>query len=185
MPEKPQMPTFESDRLLLRGWREDDVPHWVAMGADSRVMRFFPGTYEAERATTMARAFRDRLEADGYGWWVLEAKDVSPFVGVIALQPVPFEAAFTPALEVGWRLKPEYWGRGYATEGAALALRFGFDVLDLDEIVAMTAAVNLPSQRVMQRLGMTRDARDDFDHPRLDDAHPLRRHVLYRLRRSS
>jgi len=91
----------------------------------------------------------------------------------------------TPAIEVGWRLKPEYWGRGYATGGAALAARFAFDVLHLDEIVAMTAAVNLPSQRVMQRLGMTHDDRDDFDHPRLEDAHRLRRHVLWRLSCSS
>lgn len=174
-------PTLESERLLLRPWRDQDVPHWVSMGADPRVMRFFPATYEAEYAEKMAARLRERLEADGYGWWVLEAKDVSPFAGVICLEPVPFEAAFTPAFEIGWRLKAEHWGRGYATEGAALAARFGFDVLHLDEIVAMTAVQNLPSQRVMQRLGMTHDPRDDFDHPRLDEVHPLRRHVLRRL----
>jgi RimJ/RimL family protein N-acetyltransferase len=178
-------PTLESDRLLLRPWRDEDVRDWVAMNADPRVMQFFPSTYEVDYATKMAQTLRERLEADGYGWWVLEAKNVSPFVGVIVLQSVPFEAAFTPAFEVGWRLKAEHWGRGYATEGATLAVRFAFDVLNVDEVVAMTAVQNLPSQRVMERLGMTHDARDDFDHPRLEEADRLRRHVLWRLSRST
>jgi RimJ/RimL family protein N-acetyltransferase len=178
-----RLPTLESDRLLLRPWRDEDVRHWVAMSVDPRVMEFFPSTYDVDFATKMAQTLRERLEADGYGWWVLEAKNVSPFVGVIALQSVPFEAAFTPAFEVGWRLKAEYWGRGYATEGATLAARFAFDVLHLDEIVAMTALQNLRSKRVMERLGMTHDPRDDFDHPRLEDGHRLRRHVLWRLSR--
>jgi len=172
---------LESERLLLRSWRDEDVRQWVAMSADPRVMRFFPSTYEADRATVMAQTFRERLEADGYGWWVLEAKNVSPFVGVIALQKVPFEAHFTPAFEIGWRLKPEFWGRGYASEGSKLATLFAFDVLNLDEIVAMSAVQNIPSQRVMERLGMTHDPRDDFDNPRLEDGHPLRRHALWRL----
>src|ERR1700738_113397 len=94
--------TLESDRLLLRRWRDADVGHWVTMGADPRVMQFFPSTYDADYAEEMARKIRERLDADGYGWWVLEAKGVSPFVGVITLQQVPFEAAFTPAFEIGW-----------------------------------------------------------------------------------
>jgi len=181
--EQPVSPR-ESERLLLRSWRDEDVHDWVTMGADPRVMRFFPAVYDAEYASAMAQRLRDRLEADGYGWWVLEAKKVTSFAGVIALQKVPFEAHFTPAFEVGWRLKPEYWGRGYATEGASLATRFAFEVLNLEEVVAMTAVQNIPSQRVMERLGMTHDPRDDFDNPRLEEAHHLRRHVLWRLSRS-
>ena len=172
---------LETDRLRLRGWRDEDVPQWVAMGADARVMRFFPSTYETDHAVQMAATLRDRLERDGYGWWVLEAKGVASFAGVICLQAVPFEAPFTPAFEIGWRLQPEHWGHRYATEGAALAARFAFEVLKLAEIVAMTAAQNVPSRRVMERLGMTHDPRGDFDHPRLAEGHPLRRHVLYRL----
>ena len=182
MPERPNRPpTLESERLLLRPWRDEDLPHWVAMGADSRVMRFFPSTYEAEYAEKMAARLRERLHCDGYGCWVVEVKDVSPFAGVIALQNVPFEASFTPAIEIGWRLQYEHWGRGYATEGAARAIRFAFEVLHLQEVVAMTTVDNLPSQRVMQRLRMSRNAQDDFEHPRLPEGHPLRPHVLWRL----
>ena len=114
----------------------------------------------------------------------MEAKDVAPFVGVIALQHVPFEARFTPALEIGWRLAPAFWGRGYATEGAAAALAFAFETLGRDEVVSMTSVVNLRSQRVMQRLGMRRDPAGGFDSPFVPEGSPLRRQVLYRLARS-
>jgi RimJ/RimL family protein N-acetyltransferase len=155
------------------------------MSADGEVMEFFPSTYDRVQAESMAARIRERLEADGYGWWPLEIKDVAPFAGVICLQDVPFEAPFTPALEVGWRLARPHWGRGYATEGARAALAFAFDRLHRNEVVAMTAAINLRSQRVMQRLGMTHDVRDDFDHPRLATGDRLSRHVLYRLSSSS
>lgn len=155
------------------------------MSADSDVMAFFPSTYDRAQAESMAARMRERLEANGYGWWALDIKDVAPFAGVICLQDVPFEAHFTPALEVGWRLARPYWGRGYATEGARAALAFAFDALERDEVVAMTAAINLRSQRVMQQLEMTRDARDDFAHPRLEPGDRLSRHVLYRLSSSS
>jgi ribosomal-protein-alanine N-acetyltransferase len=171
---------LESERLLLRHWRDADVGPWVAMCADPRVMEFLPPYREGQAEAVAARA-RERLAENGYGWWALEVKGVAPFAGVISLQMVPFEAAFTPALEVGWRLAYEHWGQGYATEGAALALRFAFDVLERDDVVAITTARNVRSQRVMQRLGMTRDPKDDFDHPRLPEGHPLRPHVLYRI----
>jgi len=103
---------------------------------------------------------------------------------VIALQDVPFEAHFTPALEVGWRLRHDHWGHGYATEAARAALAFVFSELQRDEVVAMTAAINERSQRVMQRLGMTRDPNGDFEHPAVAEGHPLRPHVLYRIRKN-
>lgn len=156
---------------------------WVEMSADPRVMEFFPSTQERAEAESMATAVRERLERDGYGWWVLEVKGGAPFGGVIALQGVPFEASFTPALEVGWRLAHEHWGLGYATEGARAALDFAFAELQRDEIVAMTAAVNVRSRKVMERLGMTHDEADDFNHPRVTADHRLSRHVLYRARR--
>ena len=106
---------------------------------------------------------------------------MAAFVGVIALAVPNFEAHFTPCVEVGWRLARDYWGRGYATEGARECLRFGFRELGLDEIVSLTAVPNARSQAVMRRLGMTRDPADDFDHPKLPEGHPLQRHVLYRL----
>jgi ribosomal-protein-alanine N-acetyltransferase len=147
-------------------------------------MEFFPSTYTRERAERSASILRERLERDGYGWWILEIKAGASFAGVIALQDVPFEAHFTPALEIGWRLRQDHWGHGYATEAARAAVGFVFSELQRDEVVAMTAAINERSQRVMQRLGMTRDTNDDFDHPAVADGSPLRPHVLYRLRRN-
>lgn len=174
-------PTIETPRLVLREWRDSDVEAWVRMNADPRVTEFLGRTYSRERSEATARDIRAALDRYGYGWWAVEIRGGASFAGVIALQPVPFEAAFTPANEIGWRFSAEHWGCGYATEGARAALEFGFDELGWNEIVAFTAASNVRSQRVMERLGMTRDPVDDFDHPRIEAAHPLRRHVLYRI----
>ncbi len=173
---------METARLLLRPWREADIESWLAMGADPRVMEFFPSLATREQAERSAARMRAALERDGYGWWVAENKENRGFAGVIVLMDVPFEAHFTPAMEIGWRLRPEYWGRGLATEGARAALTFAFEMLGRAEVVAMTARLNLPSQRMMQRLGMTYDPADDFDHPLVEPGHPIQPHVLYRAR---
>ena len=179
----PAAPTIFTPRLQLRTWRDSDVEPWVAMGADERVMEFFPGTYDRPKALSIAALIRAGLDTNGYGWWVLEPKDGPPFGGVIALQAVPFEAPFTPAIEIGWRLPYELWGKGFATEGAQAALDFAFEKLGVHEVVAMTSALNLRSQRVMERLGMVRDPADDFDHPKVAAGNRLQRHVLYRIKR--
>jgi RimJ/RimL family protein N-acetyltransferase len=176
-------PTLETDRLIVRPWREADVEHWVAMNADVRVMEFFPSVPDRAQSEESAARLRARLDADGFGWWIIAAKSDGAFAGAIALQNVPFTAHFTPAIEIGWRLPYERWGNGYATEAARAVLDLAFGELGLAEVVAMTAALNLRSQRVMQRLGMTRDLRDDFEHERIEPGHRLRPHVLYRLRR--
>jgi RimJ/RimL family protein N-acetyltransferase len=176
---------IETLRLILRGWRGDDVEAWIQTNSDPRITEFFAKSYTREQSAASAAAHREQLATNGYGWWVIEAKNVLPFAGVAVLQPVPFEAHFTPAWEVGWRLAHSAWGHGYATEAAAALLRLGFEKFGCDEIVAFTTQANLRSQRVMQRLGMTRNSADDFDHPRIEPGHPLRRHVLYRIMRSS
>jgi RimJ/RimL family protein N-acetyltransferase len=173
--------TIETARLLLRGWRGDDVEPWIAMNADPRVSEFLGRPHGRELDVSLAESMRDRLAAHGYGWWVVEVRGGPSFAGVVALQEVPFEAPFTPAIEIGWRLAPEYWGCGYATEAARGVIRFAFESLGVDQVVAFTAACNLRSARVMQRLGMTNDPRDDFDHPRVEAGSRLHRHVLYRL----
>lgn len=175
-------PTLETERLILRPWRDEDIPHWVAMHADPRVMEFFPSTYTEEEAKQVAARLRSQHERENYGWWIAEVKDGNRFVGTIALQKVPFEAHFTPAYEIGWRLPFEAWGNGYATEGARAVLDFAFSRLQCNELVAMTAEINVRSRRVMERLGMRHDTVDDFDHPRLEQGDRLRRHVLYRIR---
>ena len=169
--------------MRLRDWRDADVEAWVAMNADPRVTEFFAKKYPREVSEASAAAIREQLRHDGYGWWAVEVRGGDPFVGVIALQAVPFEAPFTPANEIGWRFAAEHWGRGYATEGARAALDYAFETLNWPEVIAFTAAANLRSRRVMERLGMNHDAADDFDHPKIEPEHPLRRHVLYRIRR--
>jgi RimJ/RimL family protein N-acetyltransferase len=173
--------TIETARLLLRPWRDSDVEPWGQMNADPRVAEFFPRIYTREVSESTAQRLRADLDNRGYGWWVVEVRGGSAFAGVVALQEVPFLAHFTPAREIGWRFTPECWGRGYATEAALAALGFAFNRLGWNEVVAMTAVPNLRSQRVMARLGMTRDSGGDFDHPRIEEGHPLRRHVLYRI----
>ena len=147
-------------------------------------MEHFPSTLTRAESD----AFADRIEAgfvsNGYGLWAVELPRQAEFIGYVGLAPVTFDAHFTPAVEVGWRMAHEYWGRGFATEAARATIADGFDRVGLGEVVSFTVPANVRSWRVMERLGMTRDPADDFDHPRLPVGHHLRRHVLYRLRRN-
>jgi len=177
-------PELTTEQLLLRRWRPEDRPAFAAMNADPRVMRHFPSLLSREESDATADRVEAFFQKHGYGLWAVEVPGSAPFAGFIGLSSPRFEAHFTPCVEIGWRLAAEHWGRGYATEGARAALRFAFETLALDEVVALTAAGNLPSRRVMEKLGMTRDPADDFDHPSIDAGHPLRRHVLYRIARS-
>lgn len=155
-------PTLSSTRLRLRRWREEDRVAFAAMNADARVMEFF--------ASTLSRDER-----------AIEVPGVAPFIGFAGLSVARFAAAFTPCVEIGWRLAFTHWRQGYATEAARLALAHGFGPLALPEILSFTSATNLRSRAVMERLGMGRDPAGDFDHPSLPEGHALRPHVLYRL----
>ena len=172
---------IETERLLLRGWRDEDREPFVRMNADPRVMEFFPSTLTPEETDAGMERLRAHWERHGFGWWAAELKETGAFLGFIGLAVPGFEAHFTPCVEIGWRLAAEYWGRGLATEGARASLRYGFDVLGLREIVSFTTVGNVRSRRVMEKLGMTHDPADDFDHPRIAEGHPQRRHVLYRI----
>jgi len=171
-------------RLKLRAWRDEDLAPFAAMNADPRVREFFPSTLTGDESAASAASIVAHWNEHGFGLWAVEVPGAAPFVGFVGLSIPPFHAHFTPCVEVGWRLAVPYWNRGYATEGGRAALTFGFDVLKLQEIVSMTTEGNVRSRRVMERLGMHRDPADDFDHPNIAAGHPLRRHVLYRLRRS-
>jgi RimJ/RimL family protein N-acetyltransferase len=177
------VPVLKTARLRLRDWRDADVEAWIAMNADPRVREFFPNVSTREESLDAADRLRAALRRDGYGWWVLAGRDDDAFAGVIALQPVPFEAAFTPVHEIGWRLPFEAWGRGYASEGAAAVMKFAFERLHLPEVVALTASINQRSRAVMERLEMSYDPDDDFEHPRLEPGDRLRLHVVYRATR--
>jgi RimJ/RimL family protein N-acetyltransferase len=177
------MTELTTDRLLLRPWTDADREPFAAMNSDPAVMEYFPALMTREESD----AFVDRIGAQlaewGFGLWALEVRDTGRFIGFTGLSRPSFEAHFTPAVEIGWRLSKDAWGNGYATEAARAALAYGFGPAGLDEIVSFTATTNLPSQRVMQRIGMTHDESDDFDHPRVPAGHRLQRHVLYRITR--
>ncbi len=179
------MTELRTPRLLLRPWRDSDRPPFAALNADPEVRRWFPSLQTRAESDATAAALQAHLDAHGFGLWAVEAPGVAPFLGFVGLQHVRFAAPFAPAVEAGWRLARAWWGRGYATEAARAALAHAFGPLALPEVVAFTVPGNAASRRVMERLGMTRDPADDFDHPRIPEGHPMRRHVLYRKKASS
>ncbi len=175
---------IKTQRLILRPWKEEDLEPLARLNTDPRVMEFlFAPLTHAESAARL-ELYTRHIREHGWGLWAVSALNVSDFIGWIGLWPIGFEAHFTPAIEVGWRLLPEFWGQGYATEGARASLAFGFETLNLPEIVSVTVPANLRSIRVMEKIGMHNDPKDDFDHPKLPEGHPLRKHVLYRLKRN-
>lgn len=172
-----------TSRLLLRAWRDDDLPPFAEMNADDRVMEFMPKVLTQAESDAQAGRIIDDISSHGFGLWALERRDTGEFIGYVGLKHVPFEAHFTPAVEIAWRLASAHWGLGFATEGAAAVLDCAFGTMNLDEVVSFTATVNLRSSRVMERLGMIHDAPGGFDHPLLPLDHPLCRHVLFRMPR--
>lgn len=183
--ESPQHAPAElrTERLLLRDWRDEDLEPFAALNADPDVMRFFRSTMTREESDTFAERIRTRLHEKGWGLWAVEVIAGPPFIGFVGLARHVFEAHFTPAVEVGWRLARDAWGHGYAPEAARAVIDFAFDSIGLDELVSMTPVTNLKSRRVMDKLGMTYDPADDFEYQNLEVGHALRPHVLYRLRR--
>lgn len=173
---------IRTERLLLRAWREEDLPAFAALNADPEVMEFLPKLLTRAESDAMAARIRDHFARRGFGFWGVEVPGVADFVGFVGLAVPSFEAHFTPCVEIGWRLARAHWGQGYATEAARGALGFGFRELGLAEVVAFTVPANRRSRAVMERLGMARSSEDDFEHPALPDGHPLRPHVLYRAR---
>jgi ribosomal-protein-alanine N-acetyltransferase len=178
-------PTINTARLHLRPWRDTDLPAFAAMNADPKVMEFFPKLLDRAESDALARRIRENFDCRGFGLWAVEVRDVADFIGFVGLSVPGFASHFTPCVEVGWRIGHDHWGHGYASEAARAALAFGFERIPLEQIVSFTTAANWRSRRVMERIGMTRDPADDFDHPSLPEGHPLRPHVLYRLHQSA
>ena len=173
-----------TQRLLLRPWQDADRQPFADLSADPEVMRFLlPIDGRAATDVWIDRQMA-HLAEHGFCFWAVAERDSGAFVGAIGLLHVSYQAHFTPAVEVGWRVARRFWGRGYAPEGATASLRFAFEVRGLEEIVANTAPANANSRRVMQKLNMIRDPADDYDHPRMPSGHPLQRQVLYRMRKS-
>ena len=168
----------------MREWRETDREPYAALNADPEVMRHFPSTLTAQQSGEMIDRMTAAWVDRGFGLWAVERVDTSEFIGFVGLAPPGWQAAFTPCVEVGWRLARQHWGHGFAPEAAFAALEWGFANVELpgDEIVSFATVANANSHRVMQKIGMVRDVDNDFDHPLLPDW-AGRRHVLYRIDR--
>lgn len=176
-------PGLRGPRVLLRSWRTTDLDGLSDLLADPRTVEFLLGPPDRDTVQHLMAQWQAQIDGHGFGFWAMELPGTQRFIGFAGLTPVTFDAHFTPAIELGWMIDSRHWGMGYATEAAGLAVRHGFGHLGLTELVAMAAPGNLRSRRVMEKLGMTRRDEDDFDIPLLAEGHPLRRQVLYRLRR--
>ena len=177
----PPGPALETERLLLRRWQRSDREPFAALNGDEEVMEHFPSVLSRAESDRMIANLEARFERHGYGLWAVKVRATGEMIGFVGLNVPAFEAHFMPAVEVGWRLSKSAWGHGYATEAARASLSYGFSEAGLEEIVAMTTTNNSRSAAVMERLGMSRDPADDFEHPGIERGHPLRRHILYRL----
>jgi len=177
-------PRVTTDRLLMREWRETDRAPYAEINADPDVMEHFPSTLTAQQSSEMIDRMTAHWEQHDFGLWAVERTDTGDLIGFVGLLMPSWQAAFTPCVEIGWRLGKPHWGHGFAPEAATATLQWAFDNVELpdDEIVSFTTEANLKSRRVMEKIGMVRDPGADFDHPMLPDwAH--RRHVLYRIDR--
>jgi RimJ/RimL family protein N-acetyltransferase len=175
---------LNTDRLILRPWQAQNREPFAVINRDPAVMQFMPGPLSAEESN----AFVDRIETHfnqhGFGLWAAQLRNPDIFIGYIGLAVPRFRAPFMPAVEIGWRLASEFWRRGLATEGARAVVDHAFSILEIPALVSFTVPGNLPSRRVMEKIGMTHDPNEDFDHQLLPAGHPLCRHTLYRLNRT-
>ena len=171
---------FQTERLLLRRWREGDRVPFARINADPRVMEFLGAPLSRAQSDVMIERAEEHFRTHGFGPYAVELRETGECIGFIALMVPSFTAHFTPCVEIAWRLAAGAWGRGFATEGAHALVDHAFQEAGLTQLVSFTAAANWRSRRVMEKLGMTHDPADDFDHPRLVEGDPLRRHVLYR-----
>lgn len=180
----PETVTLHGPRVTLRPWRlPEDLGPVAAINADPEAMRWFPNPMGREESDAWSTRIAGHFAPHGWGFWIVELPGIAPVAGVVGLQHVSFEARFTPAVEIGWRIAPALQRQGLAEEAARIALAFGFGRLELPEVVAFTPPGNEPSWRLMERLGMARDG--TFAHPRLPEGHALRTHLLYRITRAA
>ena len=173
---------IETPRLILRQWKAGDKKPFARINADPKVMEFFPARLTRSQSDALVAKIEAHFRKHGFGMYAAELRSTKAFIGFIGLNVPSFRAHFTPCVEIGWRLCPDAWGQGLATEGALAVLKYAREVLKADQLVSFTVPANTRSRRVMEKLGMSHDPVDDFDHPQLPPGHPLRRHLLYRLR---
>lgn len=169
---------IETDRLVLRSWKEADLPLFAAMNADKAVMRYFPATLTESETEAFYNRIQDEFSRRGWGLYAVELKFTGKFIGYVGLHEIGFDADFAPGIEIGWRLAADYHNYGYATEAAKAVLKLAKES-GIERLYSFTAKINAPSERVMQKIGMTKVG--EFSHPNLPSASPLCRHVLYKI----
>lgn len=172
---------IETERLILREWKDSDLEGLIALNASSEVCRYFPSTLTSQESTNMFSKIQSRFESNGFCFYAIEQKSTRNFIGFCGLNTPSFKAHFTPCVEIGWRIMPDYWSIGYATESANAALHEGFARFKMNEIVSFTVPQNTASRRVMEKIGMKYSPIDTFEHPNIPEGHPLKKHVLYRM----
>ena len=169
---------IETDRLIIRPWKEADFPAFAAMNNDPLVMEHFPSILSEAESRQLFETINQRITQNGYGFWACELTATQEAIGFVGLNEPSDQFYFSPCIEIGWRLRSQYWRQGYAKEAASAVLHFAFETLKLDQVVAFTAITNIPSQGLMQALGMTK-LPENFLHPRLPKDHTLAEHVVY------
>lgn len=178
------MNTIQTPRLLLRAWNEEDIAPFLSMNQDPKVMEFIPALWTVDTVVHFIQCMNAQLIEKNYTLWAVEEKSTKHFMGFIGLNSPAWQAHFTPCVEIGWRLAYAFWEKGYATEGARAVRDYAFQRLKLEELVAFTVPDNIRSQRVMEKLGMIRDEKGDFLHPKIDPVNSLAKHYLFRIAHS-
>lgn len=175
------MTTLTTERLIMRQWQATDFPAYAKINQNPEVMEFYPSMLTPEESHAQAEKFRLQIEQKGWGFWALSLKNDERFIGFVGLNDPTYDLPFSPCVEIGWRIDSAFWRKGYAYEAAQKSLQFGFEVLNLEEIVSFTSTTNLKSKSLMKKLAMT-DTQQNFQHPLIADGHPLSEHVLYKIR---
>ena len=177
---------FETERLIIRNYRDEDRPVFTAIAGNPRARIYHLGVVTPAESDDFIDKQIETISETGCGFAVVERKADGAVIGDVGIRSMPVDLPISDDVhfEIGWQLDPQFVGNGYATEAAKEWLDHGFSKMRIDEVVAYTAPVNIPSINVMKRIGMTRYPSRDFEHPRVPEGHPLRRQIVYSVRRN-
>jgi len=179
LPDRNKTYIIQTPRLGLRRWIASDLQPFFELNSDQNVMEFFPKTLSKEESDAFVERIEKGIDERGFGFYAVDLLENNEFIGMVGLGVPNFEADFMPCVEIGWRLKKDAWGKGYASEAASACLDYAFNELGIAEIVSFTAEINLPSQGVMKKIGMKKAS--EFLHPRVAVGHALSKHILYKI----
>ena len=172
---------YSNRKTNFKNLQAEDASAYFHINQDPKVLEFLLGPLTISQVDDFIAAKQTHQEKFGYSLWAACLKQTGDLIGFIGLNYTDWKSSFTPAVEVGWRLGSQYWGKGYAIEGAKASLDYGFKKCGLKEIISFTVLANLRSIGVMEKIGLKRDLNSDFVHPKLPSHHKLSHHILYKL----